>query len=152
MGVGILLAALTASPGDAISVSMWAMDVSVEGRERHEKHFDRELEPIRDTVKDLPFDTFTTVKVARAKATPDAETRIAINEHYTLYLKPQASTKEGILCLAIRVEKMPQEPARKKDKPVNAFSTRVEVKAGQKIKFKGLKNEGKELVIVLQAT
>lgn len=149
-GVGILLAVLTASPGDAVSVSMWAMNAGVEGR-GEKKHFDQELTPIRDTVASLPFDTFTTVKVVQVKASPDAETRIPINDRYTLYLMLLEKTEDGLLRLSIRVEKMPDRSSREKGRPVNAFATRVEVKTGQKIKFKGLKNEGKELVIVLQA-
>lgn len=146
----ILLAAVTASPGDEVHISLWAMEASVEGR-GDVKHFDHDLAPIRSTVRDLPFDTYTAVKVARIRAIEGAETKLAINRRYILYLKPLEKTRKDTLCLSIRVEKLPEKPYGKNAKPVNAFSTRVELKPGQKLKFQGLKNGDKELIIILQA-
>jgi len=152
LAAGLVLLSLTAPADEALPVSMWAMDASREGRPRGERHLDRELLPIRDTIEALPFDTFTTVRVVRAEARRGREAKLPINERYTLYLTWQSGgTDDEPLCLAIRVEKQPEGRDREKRRPVNAFATRVEVRPGQKIKFKGLRNDGKELVIVLRA-
>ncbi len=145
----ILVAVCTASPGEEVPISLWAMDASVEGR-GDVKYFDHDLAPIRSTVRGLPFDTYRSVKVARIRAIEGAETKIAINRRYILYLKPLEKTHKDTLRLSIRVEKLPEKPYGRNTKPVNAFSTRVELKPGQKIKFQGLKNGDKELIIILQ--
>jgi hypothetical protein len=146
----VLASAAFAAGADAtrpVDLSLWATQATQE--QRPEKYFDAGLEPIRTAVNDLPFDTYKKVKVSRQAAPCGEESRLAIDERYTLFVKPVSREADGRIRLEIRIEMAPKEPG---GKPVKALDTRMMLAPGEKVKFGGLKLAQGELVVVVSAT
>lgn len=146
-GIVIVLLALSgagAAPEDAIVLSVWAAQATTEGRET--KYFDPELEPIRNDVNDLRFDTYHQVRVDRREAPCGMETRFPLDARYTLCVTPVSKEHDGRIRLDVRVEMAPRKEG---DKPINALSTRMMAAPDKKTRFIGFKLEQGELVILL---
>lgn len=153
VGVIILLAtvllplpAQTADAAAPVVLSVWAARATQESRE--EVHLDAALEPIRASLRGLPFNTYRSLVTARPSCPMGEETRLAITAHYTLAVKPVSRTDGGRLCLEVRVE-MPPHPDSKRAEPVAALSTVVNLSPNRQIKLGGLRLEEGELVLVL---
>lgn len=146
-GIVIVLFALSGAgtaPEDAIVLSVWAAQATTEGRET--KHFDPELEPIRNDVNDLRFDTYHQVRVDRREAPYGAETRFPLDARYTLCVTPVSKEQDGRIRLDVRVEMASRKEG---DKPINALSTRIMAAPDKKTRFIGFKLEQGELVFLL---
>lgn len=132
--------------GQPIKISVWAAQASQENRP--EKFFDAGLEAIRPAVSDLPFDTFKKVMVSNASAVFAQEARFTLDDKYTLYVTPLSRETDGRIRLDIRVEMQPKEPG---GKPIKALATRMIIAEKEKVKFRGLKRDAGELIVVLAA-
>lgn len=146
-GIVIVLLALSGAgtaPEDRIVLSVWAAQATNEDRET--RHFDPELEPIRNDVSDLRFDTYHRVRVDRREAPCGKETRFPLDARYTFCVKPISKEQDGRIRLDVRVEMAPRKEG---DKPINALSTRIMAAPDKKTRFIGFKLEQGELVILL---
>lgn len=144
----LLMAGLAAGDDAArpVDLSVWAAHATQENRT--EKWVDADLEPIRAALNDLPFDTYKKIQVARQSIPCGQETRFVLDERYTLFVTPVSREKDGRIRLEIRVDLAPKSP---EAKPVKALATRIVVTPGEKVKFRGLKREQGELIVVLSA-
>ena len=128
------------------SVSVWAALGTSEGRET--PSFEPALEAIRKAVADLPYDTYRKVAVSRTTAPFGEETKVKLDEKYTLVLEPLSRTEQGHLRMEIRIT---APPRKKGEARVNLLSTGVVLKPGNQLKLRGLHTDAGELIIVLQA-
>lgn len=141
----IAVAMLAATPPDApVPLNLWALQATQEAHTPAQ--FDPGLDAIRDAVADLPFDTYHTVKALRQDLPRGQETRVPLNERYSLVLSPLENDAEGRVRLELRVEIAPKTP---QDKPVTALSTRLAIRPGEQAKVGGFKLDQGELVIVI---
>jgi len=144
----MLLAAVAAplAAQERVALTVWAVQATQEGREA--KHFDAGLAEIQKILAPLPYDTFSEVKVHQNKQLPfQAETKLALDDRYTLIVHPTGREEDGRVRMAIRVE-MP--PRKQGEAPVAAISVTLLLKPGEKIKLQGLRaDSGGELVVVL---
>jgi hypothetical protein len=155
VGVTVLLTAalLPLSAGIAAGaetavLSVWAARATQEAREG--VHVDPALEPIRQSLRGLPFNTYRSLLTARPACPMGEETRLRVTAHYTLVVKPLERKDGGRLCLEVRIE-MPPHPDSGRTEPVAALSTVVNLSPNRQIKLGGLKLEEGELVLVLAA-
>ena len=126
-------------------VSIWAVQATDESRE--EPHFDRGLEDIRSTVSSLRYDTYRNIKFTRERMAIDSETRLRINDRYTLYITPLAYENNGQVRLQLRMEMQPRD--RDKD-PVVVLQSRQLLAPNRKMIIGGPRLEEGDLVIVLE--
>ena len=147
-GLSVILAILAGAesvPAERpVPFSMWAVAATQE--DRKEKYFDEALEPMSAAVADLPFDTYHKVRTVRQDLGIGVETRIPLNEIYTLFIKPISRSEDGRIRLGVRVE-MP--PKKKGGDPVKALATEVLLRPGEMAKFGGFRLEEGRLVIVV---
>ncbi len=127
-----------------VSLSMWAIQASSEGRET--KFFDAAVAPIRGSLSDLPFDTYRTLETRRLHIPYGNESQTYLTDNYKLIVRPISKEEDGRIRLNLCVEIPPKDPRRT---PVKAIDTRLLLAPNQKIKVGGLQLEQGELVIVL---
>jgi len=140
----VMLAALFAADAAPVGVEIYAVQATKE--ERSEVYFDPGLEPIRQAVADLEFNTYKKVKTTVISAPPETETAVQINDRYTLYIQPLNAATGGQTRLNVRIELAPRAPG---EKPKTAIATTVAMAASKQVKLRGLKMDSGELVLVL---
>jgi len=101
----VLATAMLALAGTAkqtVVLQCWVVEASYE--EREAPHFDPGLEPIKQAVSDLTFNTYRKLKAQRAAMAVDETARLPINGRYTLFLTPVSREEDGRVRVDIRVE------------------------------------------------
>jgi len=142
----MLLPGAAASTEPPMGMSLWAVHASQE--QRPEPHYDPELQPIKNALADLPYNTFHAVKITREKLPFNEDTRIDIDPKYTLVAMPLNREGAGKVKVDLRIEVTPSDPGKT---PVKALQTRLTMQSRQPVKLRGLKREPGELVLVLAA-
>lgn len=85
--ISALLAVLTACHAAAqddpppVTLAVWAVHATHEGRE--DPKVDSALGPVRDALRDLPFDTFRSFMHTRRDCPVDTKTKIRVSERFT---------------------------------------------------------------------
>ncbi|HNR31048.1 MAG TPA: hypothetical protein PKI11_09180 [Candidatus Hydrogenedentes bacterium] len=143
LAITLALAGANEIPAPA-GLSFWAVQAVSE--QRTEKYFGGGLEAVRDSLVDLPFDSFYLITATHQNIPFGRESRIAIDKRYTLYVAPVARDAENRLTLGLRLEVQPQKPG---DRPIIALSTKVAFTSGKQIKLGGFRLDRGELVLVL---
>lgn len=147
-GFVILLTALAASPGDqpksTVTVSMVAVQATNEGRK--EKFFGPGLEEVYKAVIGLDYDTFHRVKATEVRAPYNRETKLFINDRYTLYVKPVEQGEDGRIRLQTRITIAPKKGI---GDPINALNTTLAIAPGKHLNLGGLRLAEGELIVVL---
>ncbi|NIA15466.1 MAG: hypothetical protein GWP08_15490 [Nitrospiraceae bacterium] len=144
----IIVGAVLAGPDDTPPPARVAVVVVHATREARERtHFDPGLEPIRETVSDLNFDTYRKIAAKVLNASFEEETRFKLSKKYTLVLTPLSKARNGAVRMKVRIDMLP-ENLRKK--PVAVISTTVVAKPGKHFRLGGLRYDGGELVIVME--
>ena len=143
--------AVASAPPDASAqpahFSVWAVQAVKTGAA--EKQFDTAAQPVRKAIEDLPFDSFRGVFTGSATVAPGAETRLTLNDTFTLLI--QCRTREGknAAHVDITVELPPASPG---GAPRKAVQSCMVLCTGKMVRIGGLKmNEG-EMVVVLEMT
>lgn len=153
LGIGLMvMAGAVAEEGDAsrpVSVTLWAASAKTVALQE-EMHFDRDLEPMREAVARLPFNSYKNVKTDFRAAPFDKETRIRITSRYTLVITPDSrESTDNRIGLHICVEMRPPPP---KKGIIKALETRIKLAQKKKLALSGLKLVDKsDLVMVLMA-
>lgn len=109
-------------------------------------YFDPGLDPIRNAVADLGFNHYKKLEAKTITATFNKETEISVNPRYTLCIEPLNKDDDGRIRLNVRVAIAPRfehEP------PRNAVQTTIVMAPGSQFKFRGLKMDQGELVLIL---
>ena len=128
-----------------VQVNMVAVQALNEGRET--QYFDPALLGIRQSIQGLDYDTFREVRTTNQSLKYDKETKITINERYTLCLKPVKKDDHGRIRVQARIE---MAPRREGDAAINALSdTTLLMMPGKKLNLGGLKLEKGDLIVVL---
>ncbi len=145
------LMALSAAPADAatqpVAISLWAVQaLKTAGTE---KHFDNGAQAVRNAVEDLPFDTFHGVFTGGAAVAPGGETRLALNDNYTLLLQCQTREGKDEAHVDITVEIPPASPGGPARKAVQSCMV---LRTGKMVRIGGLTMKEGEMVVVLEMT
>ena len=145
-GLLLLAGALTASaqevPTTPVEVSMVALQAANDGK----NHFDPALNSVKSALSDLKFDSFRRIQSTNTRAAYGAETRITINNRYTLYIAPLSKGRDGRVRAKVRITLAPRSGG---GKPVNAVDTTVVIAPGSYVKIRGLRLDEGELVVLL---
>lgn len=139
----LLVLAAPRALAEQVSMAMWAVQVTTEGRT--EPFFDPGLEEVRETLGKTG-DTFRKLKTARSSLQSGSESAQVIGEGYTLFVTYLGRENDGHIRLDIRVQRQPADP---NAPPVNAMVTRLSMTPGKKVKLQGFKMSKGELAIVL---
>jgi hypothetical protein len=147
-----LVAALsTTAPNDVstqpVQFSVWAVQALKTGSA--EKHFDSAAQSVRKTIADLPYDTFRGLFTGSASVAPGAETRLKLNETYTLLIQCRTRDGKDGAHVDLTVELTPTQAT---EAPRKAVQTCIIVSAGKKVRIGGLKMKEGEMVVVLEMT
>ena len=145
------LLALSSAPADVatqpVSLSVWAVQALKTGAA--EKQFDNGAQAVCKAIEDLPYDTFRGVFTGSATVAPAAETRLTLNDTYTLLIQCRAREGKNAAHIDITVELPPASPG---GPPRKAVQSCMVVCTGKMVRIGGLKmNEG-EMVVVLEMT
>lgn len=127
-----------------VDLSICAVHATQEARET--RYFDAGLEFVRAVLLDLPFNVFHLIKKEELRATTGQETRLALDERYTLFITPIEVLENGSVRMDVRIDVKSKKPD---VTPIKALQTRMLVQAGKKVKFRGLKLDEGEMVLVL---
>jgi hypothetical protein len=146
-----VLLTLTSAPADAaaqpVGMNVWAVQALKTGST--EKQFDSGAQAVRKAVEDLPFDTFRGLFNGSTSAAPGAETRLRLNDTYTLLIQCRSRDGKNAAHIDITVELPPASPG---DAPRKAVQSCMIICTGKMVRIGGLKmNEG-EMVVVLEMT
>lgn len=128
-----------------VSVSIVAVQARNEGGAS--KTFGPGLEDVKTAIEGLDFDSFTKVKGVTVSAKSEDETRVAINDTYTLFLKYVSRAKDGRVKVEARIELTPKKTGAI---PVTALRTELTMVPGKHVNLGGLRLEEGELVLVLR--
>lgn len=140
----LLLAPLPIWAGSA-EFKIWAMEAHTEGRDT--PHFDEGLEPIRDAVKALKFDTYLKLKTDEHTFKDDTDYRTEIDELYSLTASAPVLEKDGRFRMKIKIT---MDSKTSPGTEIEALDTELLLLPGKKVVVRGLKlGEGEEMVIVL---
>ena len=143
--------ALSSAPDDAavkpVLLSIWAVQALKTGN--GQKEFDSGAQTVRKAIEDLPYDTFRSLFAGGATVAPGAETRLPLNDRYTLLLQCRAREGKNAAHIDFTVELPPPSPG---GAPRKAVQSCMIVCTGKMVRIGGLKmNEG-EMVVVLEMT
>lgn len=139
-----LLAPLQIWAGSA-EFKIWAMEAHLEGRTT--PHFDEGLEPIREAVKALKFDTYLKLKTDEHTFTDTTEYSAPIVDQYSLTASAPVLEKDGRYRMKIKIA---MESETSPGTIVEALETELLLLPGKKVVVRGLKlGEGEEMVLVL---
>lgn len=150
VGLTLLLAGLVAQaediPKTPAKITVVAVQALNEGHDR--KQIDPRLKGVKKAIERLDYDSFHQIKSVTKDMPYRTETKIEINDRYSLHLTPISKGPRG----RVRVEaKILMAPRRKGGKPVEALSKTVLLMApGKHINLGGLRLDQGELIIVLQ--
>src|SRR5688572_18349483 len=99
--LGLLLALLLHVPAwaEQASVSMWAVQVTNEGRDV--RFYDPGLEAVRETLGKVSGDTFRKLAVEKKTLEPDRLSSYRIDGNYTLHVKYLGKEEDGRIRLDI---------------------------------------------------
>lgn len=151
-----------AVPTARVSVMLVAVRATHQGHE--ERQFDSSIASIKETVKDLKqFDDFRKLRTLKTVAPYGKDTKIALDNEYTLLLTPiERASHNRIRCnvrVQMRVEKEPEKKQKddsegETDEPKYKEVLRCTLVAlsGKPFKVGGLKLEEGQLVLVLTLT
>jgi len=132
-----------------VSISLWAVHALQE--EHDEKRYDRGLEAVQDLLRGLPYNTFRQVQIVQRRPAPyNEQTRLRINEQYTVVVRPLRQNEDGSFRLELVVEMPPKADDPDKE-PVKAVSATVNLPAGEKLAVQAPMDKG-ELIIIISAT
>ncbi|HOZ49501.1 MAG TPA: hypothetical protein PLO37_24520 [Candidatus Hydrogenedentes bacterium] len=153
MALGIAVLALVAAdedqPPPPVSIRVVAVQASDDQEGEPKKQalrFGSGTEEIRTAIGDLKFDNYKLVKASTVTAQFNQESRVPIDNTYTLYLQPLSRESGGRVKLNVRVTMPGKTP---QAEPVNALKTTVIAAPGNKFKLRGLELDDGELVLVL---
>jgi hypothetical protein len=139
-----LLAPLQIWAGSA-EFKIWAMEAHTEGRAT--PHFDAGLEPAREAVKSLKFDTYLKLKTDEHTFKDAKEYRTEIDDLYSLTASAPAVEKDGRFRMKIKIT---MDSKTSPGTEIEALDTELLLSPGKKVVVRGLKlGEGEEMVIVL---
>ncbi len=146
-----VMAALSSAPAEAsaqpVHFSVWAIQAVKTGKA--DKQFDSAAQNVRKAIEDLPYDTFRGVFTGSAVVPPGAETRLSLNEAYTLVIQCRSRDSKDSAHVDLCVELPPAKPG---EAPRKAIQTCINVCAGKKVRIGGLKMKEGEMVVVLEMT
>jgi len=140
-----LSTAVYAADKAPVSVTMVAVQAKNEGRSV--KFFGEGLQKVRSAVGGLGYDTFRKLSAIETTIPFNEETKLRINEHYSLYLTPVSVDAQGRIRMRARLTMT----SREKKKTVNALDTVLTMAPGKHLNLGGLRLEDGELVVVLTA-
>lgn len=110
-----------------------------------EKQYDSGLDMIKTALASLPFDHFKRLASERAKTKVGEESKVRIDDRYTLFATPESRGNDGRVRMEIRVEM-----ARSDGKPpTKAVDTTLLLAPGKMVNLGGFKMDQGELVIVM---
>lgn len=142
--LALLLLPLTGqTEADPISLQVWAVEASREGNDP--PRYDRAAAEIKDALADLPYDAYVTVHRGTQSLQEQRETRVRINERYTLILRYLSRDPNRRARVAVTVELMPRDP---EGSPARVVETSLLLAPGNKARIGGLRAEKGELVLV----
>ena len=141
----MMAAAAADKPAPQVGLSVWAVQACEE--KRAETFFGQGLETVRDALTDLPFDTFHLLHFEETRQEMDKTWTVALDERYRLKATPLGQGPLGRVRVELQIELLPKSP---EGKPVNVLSTRVRMKAGEKVTLRGLQRDSGELAVVVQ--
>lgn len=146
-----VLLALSSAPADAsaqpVGLSFWAVQALKTGST--EKQFENGAQAVRKAIEDLPFDTFRGVFAGSADITLGADTRLPLNDTYTLLIQCRAREGNNAAHIDITVEIPPASPG---GPPRKAVQSCMVVCIGKMVRIGGLKMKEGEMVVVLEMT
>ncbi len=131
-------------PHDTVRVDVVAVHAFSENRGA--RVFDKELQPMKEALADLEYDTFQRLSAVTLEAAIDKEVTYQVNSRYKLCVRPLSREPSGQVRLSVRVEMRPSD---QKAKPINAVSTTLLISPEKRLKVRGLKLDVGELVMVL---
>ncbi len=137
--------AVHASDNEPFRVSMMAVQATNEGRSV--KYFGEGLQQVRGAIGGLSYDTFRKLTSIETTIPFDKETKLRINEHYSLYLTPKSTDTQGRIRMRARLTMT----SRDGEKTVNALDTVLTMAPGKHLNLGGLRLDDGELVVVLTA-
>ena len=133
-------------PGPPEAVKVDVVVVHAFSENRGARVFDRELQPLKEALADLDYDTFKQLSTTTLRAEWNREATYQVNSRYKLCVKPLSREESGQVRLSVRVEMRAKAPDAK---PVNAVATTLLISPEKKLKVRGLKLDNGELVMVL---
>ena len=143
-----------AVPTARVSVMLVAVRATHQGHE--ERQFDSSIASIKETVKDLKqFDDFRKLRTLKTVAPYGKDTKIALDNEYTLLLTPIERASHNRIRCNVRVQmRVEKEPEGETDEPKYKEVLRCTLVAlsGKPFKVGGLKLEEGQLVLVLTLT
>ena len=147
LGLTVLVVSLVTADGEVpttpLKVSMVAVQAKNEGRAQ--KYFGPGLEPVRRAVGGLDYDSFYKIQSAEVPAPYGEETKIYINEQYTLFITPVERMDDGRIRLKARITMQ----SRDRRRTINALDTTLAMKPGSHLNLGGLRLTSGELIVVV---
>ena len=141
----LLLAPMPIWADGSAEFKIWAMEAHTEGRAT--PHFDAGLEPAREAVKSLKFDTYLKLKTDEHTFKDAKEYRTEIDDLYSLTASAPAVEKDGRFRMKIKIT---MDSKTSPGTEIEALDTELLLSPGKKVVVRGLKlGEGEEMVIVL---
>lgn len=144
----LLVPAAPAQQRDEVTLSVWVVQATREGRNTVE--VDPALAPVRNELRGLPFDTYRSLLVTEKRCPRDAESTLQLTARYTLKTTFIEEMEDGRLRMELCIE-MPPPPHLEREKPVIVLSTVLKLSPQKQVKLGGMKLEVGEMIVVLAA-
>ena len=146
----LLLLAPAASATDRaeVTLSIWAVQAVREGRDTVE--VDPALDPVRNELRGLPYDTYRSLLNTNQRCPRDAKVALPLTGRYTLLIKFLEEMDDGRLRIELSIE-MPPPPEMNRAEPVVVLSTILKLSPEKQVKLGGMKLEQGDLIVVLAA-
>lgn len=145
-GLALLIVALAGAAdegaSDTCTVMMVAVQATNEGRAT--KFFGPGLDKVRSALASFDYDTYTRITSTTKSIPIGKETRLIIDEHYTLIMDPISSVQDGRIRVKARILMKG-----KGGKIVNALDTTLTMVLGKHLNLGGLRLPKGELILVL---
>ena len=144
----ILVLLLTAATGAAVaseSVSLSMVAVQASNESRGAKFFGPGLDTVKRAIRSLNYDTYTRITSTDTSIPFHKETKLYIDEQYTLHLKPVSIDDQGRVRMQARLTmKREGQP-----EPINALETTLTMAQDKHLNLGGLKLKKGDLIVVL---
>lgn len=148
VGLTLLVASLAAAgdeiPTSPVQVSVVAVQAKNEGR--GSKYFGPGLQEVRTAISGLNYDSFYKVRSADVPAPYGEETKIFIDEQYTLYVTPVSVSADGRIRIRARITMKSDQ------KTIKALDTTLTMMPGSRLNLGGLRLKSGELIVVMSVS
>lgn len=137
-------AAQDEAPPSRVPISMVAIQALNEGRA--ERYFDSRIRNVRRAIEGLDYDTFHLVRSEQRPVPFGEETRMTINDEYSLFVTPKERERDGRMVTEVRIT---VQRKGRDQRPMNVLDTTVRLAPGKPILLGGPPLGAGELIVVL---